>query len=149
MNTHNLGLERKSVKTAYPCTPQFYNVKVLVKWLYISRTCYPDVYNSKFCHGKDNLQDDVKPQTSQSHIFTHSQISDGTFTSAKSSAQKLSGKSSHGTRSSLESRRIRQVDRNLYRRPSSESSQLLVSFDSLLSWPVLSCSGFTCLKFLV
>ena len=34
----------KNKKKVYPCKPQFYYIKVGCKGVYITRTCYPDVY---------------------------------------------------------------------------------------------------------
>ena len=38
-STHNLCFRAKIRKT---CKPQFYYIKVGCKWVYITRTCYPD-----------------------------------------------------------------------------------------------------------
>ena len=43
MSTHNLCFRAKIRKNVYPCTPQFYYIKVGCKRVYITRTCYPDV----------------------------------------------------------------------------------------------------------
>ena len=43
MSTHNLCFRAKIRKNVYPCTPQFYYIKVGCKGVYITRTCYPDV----------------------------------------------------------------------------------------------------------
>ena len=43
MSTHNLCFRAKKENNVYPCTPQFYYIKVGCKGVYITRTCYPDV----------------------------------------------------------------------------------------------------------
>ena len=42
MSTHNLCFRAKIRKTVYPCKPQFYYIKVTVRGVYITRTCYPN-----------------------------------------------------------------------------------------------------------
>ena len=43
MSTHNLCFRAKIRKNVYPCTPQFYYIKVGCKGVYITRTCFHDV----------------------------------------------------------------------------------------------------------
>ena len=43
MSTHNLCFRAKIRKNVYPCTPQFYYIKVGYKGVYITQTCLHDV----------------------------------------------------------------------------------------------------------
>ena len=43
MSTHNLCFRAKIRKKVYPCTPQFYYIKVGCKGVYFTRTGYHDV----------------------------------------------------------------------------------------------------------
>ena len=42
MSTHNLCFRAKIRKNVYPCTPQFYYIKVGCKGSFITRTCLHD-----------------------------------------------------------------------------------------------------------
>ena len=43
--THNLCFRAKIKKNVYPCKPQFYYTEVGCKGVYITRTCFHDVWN--------------------------------------------------------------------------------------------------------
>ena len=44
MSTHNLCFRAKIRKNVYPCKPQFYYIKVGCKGVFVTRTCFRDVY---------------------------------------------------------------------------------------------------------
>ena len=44
MSTHNLCFRAKIKKDVYPCTPQFHCIKVGCKGVFVTRTCFRDVY---------------------------------------------------------------------------------------------------------
>ena len=52
MSTHNLCFRAKIRKNVYPCTPQFYYIKVGCKGVYITRTCYPDALSENMATGQ-------------------------------------------------------------------------------------------------
>ena len=43
-STHNLCFGAKIRKKVYPCKPQFYYIKVGCKGVFVTRTCFRDVY---------------------------------------------------------------------------------------------------------
>ena len=44
MSTHNLCFEAKIRKIVYPCKPQFYYIKVGCKGVFVTQTCFHDVW---------------------------------------------------------------------------------------------------------
>ena len=42
MSTHNLCFKSKIIKNEYPCKPQFYNIKVGCKGVFVTQTCFRD-----------------------------------------------------------------------------------------------------------
>ena len=44
-STHNLCFRAKIRKNVYPCKPQFYYIKVGCKGVFITRTCFHDVFS--------------------------------------------------------------------------------------------------------
>ena len=53
MSTHNLCFTAIISKNVYPCTPQFYYIKVGCEEVLITRTRYPDAYF--FSHISGNI----------------------------------------------------------------------------------------------
>ena len=49
--THNLCFRAKIRKNVYPCTPQFYYIKVGYKGILVTRTCFRDgrLFLQEFC----------------------------------------------------------------------------------------------------
>ena len=43
-STHNLCFGAKIRKNVYPCKPQFYYIKVGCKGVFVTRTCFRDVF---------------------------------------------------------------------------------------------------------
>ena len=46
MCTHKLCLRAKIRNNVYPCTPQFYYTKVGCKGVFVTRTCFRDVFKN-------------------------------------------------------------------------------------------------------
>ena len=54
MSTHNLCFRAKMRKNVYPCKPQFYYTKVGCKGVFVTRTCFHDIYPAHKCFDAKN-----------------------------------------------------------------------------------------------
>ena len=54
----------KNNKNVYPCKPQFYYIKVECKGVFITRTCFRDVYDGSNTYNKKTFRVDLR------HSFT-------------------------------------------------------------------------------
>ena len=60
MSTHNLCFRAKIRKNVYPCKPQFYCIKVGCKGVFVTRTCFRDVFCICENKGADHLRSTEK-----------------------------------------------------------------------------------------